>query len=115
MSRQKLGQHFLSNPRILERIAVAACDPAQPLVIEIGPGKGALTEHLLARAERVIAIEIDPKLVEHLLRKFSGQPRLEIVAADALAIDLVQWGPAVITGNLPYYAATPLLERVVTL
>ena len=50
MSRQKLGQHFLASRPILERIARSACPPGQPLVIEIGPGKGALTEHLLERA-----------------------------------------------------------------
>ena len=111
MARQKLGQHFLSSPGILERIAVAACPPGQPLVIEIGPGKGALTEHLLARAERVVAIEIDPAMVEHLRRTFAGEPRLEIVEADALTVDLASWGPAAVTGNLPYYVATPILER----
>lgn len=112
MARQKLGQHFLSSPGILERIAAAACPPGQPLVIEIGPGKGALTGHLLARARRVVAIEIDPAMVAHLRRAFASEPRLEIVEADALQVDLTRWGPAVVTGNLPYYVATPILERV---
>ena len=111
MARQKLGQHFLSSSGILERIAAAACPPGQPLVIEIGPGKGALTEHLLARAQRVVAVEIDPAMVEHLRHAFAGEPRLEIVEADALQIDLARWGPAAVTGNLPYYVATPILER----
>lgn len=110
MSRQKFGQHFLIKGSILERIAVAACPAPEPLVIEIGPGRGALTDRLLARAARVIAIEIDPYLVEHLRRKFSGDARLAIIQADALATDLAQWGPAVVAGNLPYYAATPILE-----
>src|SRR5690242_8226617 len=112
MARQKLGQHFLSSPGILERIAAAACPPGQPLVIEIGPGKGALTRHLLGRARSVVAIEIDPAMVEHLRRAFAGEPRLEIVEADALRADLTAWGSAAITGNLPYYVATPILERV---
>jgi 16S rRNA (adenine1518-N6/adenine1519-N6)-dimethyltransferase len=112
MARQKLGQHFLSSPGVLERIAVGACPPGQSLVIEIGPGKGALTRHLLARAKRVVAIEIDPAMVEHLRRAFPGEPRLEIVEADALQVDFTRWGPAAITGNLPYYVATPILERV---
>ena len=113
MSRQRLGQHFLNNPSILERIAVAACAPGEPLVIEIGPGKGALTERLLARARRVVAIEIDPALVSGLRQRFAGEPRLEIVASDALDTDLGQWGPAVLCGNLPYYAATAIVERAV--
>jgi 16S rRNA (adenine1518-N6/adenine1519-N6)-dimethyltransferase len=112
MARQKLGQHFLSSSSVLERIAVAACTPDEPLVIEIGSGKGALTAHLLKRARRVVAIEIDGVMVAHLRRKFVDEPRLEIVPADALTVDLTQWGPAAITGNLPYYIATAILERV---
>jgi 16S rRNA (adenine1518-N6/adenine1519-N6)-dimethyltransferase len=115
MSRQKLGQHFLTNRRILERIAAAACPPGQPLVIEIGAGRGALTEHLLARAARVVAVEIDTALVERLRRRFAGEGRIEIIQADALTADLAHWGPAVLAGNLPYYIATPLVERAITL
>ena len=115
MSRQRLGQHFLASRSVLERIAAAACAPDQPLVIEIGPGQGALTEHLLARARRVVAIEIDSGLVAYLRRKFAAEPRLEFLRADALQVDLAQWGPAVIAGNLPYYVATPIIERVVTI
>lgn len=112
MARQRLGQHFLTSARILERIAEAACPQHEPLVIEIGPGKGDLTERLLARAGRVIAVEIDPKLAEHLRLRFAAEPRLSIVPADALETDLLAWGPGVIAGNLPYYAATPIIERV---
>ena len=112
MARQRLGQHFLSSRPVLERIAAAACAPGQPLVIEIGPGKGALTAHLLARARRVVVIEIDPAMVDHLRQTFAHEPRLEIIAADALQADFSQWGPAAFTGNLPYYVATPILERV---
>ena len=111
MSRQKLGQHFLHDPGILARIAAAACAVDEPLTIEIGPGQGALTAHLMERARRVVAIEIDPELVRHLRRRFADRPGLEIVAGDAREIDLTQWGPAVLAGNLPYYAATPILER----
>ncbi|PYT27731.1 MAG: ribosomal RNA small subunit methyltransferase A [Acidobacteria bacterium] len=123
MSRQKLGQHFLVKTSILDRIAKAACPelPAgsekqkEPLVVEIGPGKGALTARLLDRAERVIAIEIDSAMLEHLAGKFSGNSRLTLVHADALDLNLGQWGRAVITGNLPYYAATPIIEKTLQL
>jgi len=120
VSRQRLGQHFLVKGSILERIARAACPDGEPperapLVIEIGPGRGALTERLLARAERVVAIEIDPALVEVVRGKFQGEPRLSVVEADALDTDLSQWGPAAIAGNLPYYAATPIIEKVLAL
>ena len=110
MSRQKLGQHFLIRGSILERIAAAVCPAPTPLVIEIGPGRGALTEKLLKRAERVVAIELESFLVDHLRQKFAGDPRLEIVHADVLATDLAQWGPAPLVGNLPYYITSPILE-----
>ena len=81
-------------------------------MIEIGPGRGALTTKLLARAARVVAIELDARLVEHLRRKFAAEPRLEILHQDVLETDLAQWGPAPIAGNLPYYISSPILERV---
>ncbi len=111
MSRARLGQHFLIRGRTLERIAAAACPSSEPLVVEIGPGKGALTRHLLRRCARLIAIEIDPVLAAELRARFAAEPKLEIVHADALQLDWAQWGPAVVAGNLPYYAATPILEQ----
>jgi len=87
----------------------------QDLVVEIGPGRGALTEKLLKRAARVVAVEVDPLLVEHLHTRFGAEPRLEIVCADALETDLAQWGRAPIAGNLPYYIASPILEKVLLL
>ena len=111
MARQKFGQHFLVRGSLLERIARAACPSTERLVVEIGPGRGALTQKLLERSERVVAIEIDPFLVEHLRRKFAAEPRLEVVEADVLATDLAQWGTNPIAGNLPYYIASPIIER----
>jgi 16S rRNA (adenine1518-N6/adenine1519-N6)-dimethyltransferase len=97
---------------VLERIAAAACPAPADLVVEIGPGRGALTTKLLARAARVVAIEVDARLVEHLRQKFPAEPRLEILHQDVLETDLAQWGPAPIAGNLPYYISSPILERV---
>jgi 16S rRNA (adenine1518-N6/adenine1519-N6)-dimethyltransferase len=111
VSRQKLGQHFLIRGSILERIAAAVCPADTDLAIEIGPGRGALTEKLLKRAARVIAIELDPYLVEHLRQKFASEPRLQVIHADVLATDLTQWGPAPVAGNLPYYITSPILEQ----
>jgi len=113
--RPKLGQHFLSRGSILERIAAAACPARQELVVEIGPGRGSLTEKLLQRAARVVAVEVDPLLVESLRLKFASEPRLEIVCADVLETDLAQWGCVTIAGNLPYYIASPILEKVLPL
>ena len=111
--RQKLGQHFLIKGSVLDRIAAAACPDPEDLVIEIGPGRGALTGRLQRRAARVVAIELDPFLVEHLRRKFAGREGLEVVHADVLETDLEQWGCAAIAGNLPYYIASPILEKTV--
>jgi len=113
--RPKLGQHFLVKGSVLERIAALVCPTREDLVIEIGPGRGALTEKLLKRAGRVVAIEVDPYLVEHLRARFAAEPRLEIVHSDVLETDLTQWGRAPIAGNLPYYITSPILEKAATL
>ena len=81
-------------------------------MIEIGPGKGALTQALLGRARRVAAIEVDPYLIHYLRQKFRDEARLEIVDGDVLKTDLSAWGPAAIAGNLPYYITSPILDRV---
>lgn len=122
---QRFGQHFLARKSILDRIA-AACEPdpskaAAATIIEIGPGRGALTESLLAGPARVIAIEVDPVLVHYLQQKFR-EPieagRLSLIQADVLKTDLAELAspqPAVIAGNLPYYITSPILERVFAL
>jgi 16S rRNA (adenine1518-N6/adenine1519-N6)-dimethyltransferase len=110
VARQKLGQHFLIKGRILDRIARAACPEREELVIEIGPGRGALTRKLLERADRVVAIELDFELANYLRDKFADEPRLEVVEGDVLETGIARWGPAVLAGNLPYYVATPIIE-----
>jgi 16S rRNA (adenine1518-N6/adenine1519-N6)-dimethyltransferase len=113
---RRLGQHFLNRQSILDRIATAACgEERAPLVIEIGPGRGALTAPLLERADKVVAIEVDPVLVLYLRQKFRDAieaGRLELIEGDVLKIPLDRWGPAVIAGNLPYYVTSPILDRV---
>lgn len=109
---QKLGQHFLISDSILERIASAACPTPAELVIEIGPGRGALTEKLLQHERHVIAIEVDGAMVAALRARFAGHPRLEIIHHSVLDVDLAQWGPVPIAGNLPYYIPSPILEKV---
>jgi 16S rRNA (adenine1518-N6/adenine1519-N6)-dimethyltransferase len=112
LARQKLGQHFLVKGRVVERIAQAACGGGlpekAPLVVEIGPGRGALTEKLLERADCVAAIELDRELAEYLRSKWPG---LELLEANALEVDWSRWGAGVLTGNLPYYIATPIISR----
>ena len=102
---------------ILERIAAVPepCPEKSGTVIEIGPGRGALTSQLLARADRVIAIEIDPVLVQYLRAEFRDEPRLTLVEADVLKADLTQWGTATVAGNLPYYITSPILEKTLAM
>jgi 16S rRNA (adenine1518-N6/adenine1519-N6)-dimethyltransferase len=112
---RRLGQHFLFRKSILDRIAEAACGDRVPRVIEIGPGKGALTESLLTRADKVVAIEVDPHLVHYLQQKFReciDQGHLEVIEGDVLSTD---FSGAVIAGNLPYYITSPILEKVFAL
>ena len=110
---RRLGQHFLIRQSILERIAAAACPENTPTVIEIGPGKGALTAHLAEAAERVIAIEVDSVLVQYLRSKFRGQPRIEIIEGDILKSDFTKWGSVAVAGNLPYYITSPIIDKVI--
>lgn len=84
-------------------------------MLEIGPGKGALTKHLLPRADRLVAIELDAALADGLRVAFAAAPNFELVESDVLAVDLAQWGPAVVAGNLPYYITSPIIEKVLAL
>jgi 16S rRNA (adenine1518-N6/adenine1519-N6)-dimethyltransferase len=112
---RRFGQHFLIRQAILERIAEAVSAEGEALVVEIGPGKGALTASLLRRARRVIAIEVDPLMTTRLRERFYNDPRLELVESDVLQVDLTQWGPTVIAGNLPYYITSPIIERILSM
>jgi 16S rRNA (adenine1518-N6/adenine1519-N6)-dimethyltransferase len=112
---RRLGQHFLVRQEILERIAKSACTEPTDIVIEIGPGRGALTSHLLAHLAHVVAIEIDPVLVQYLRAKFRDEPRLTLIESDVLKADLTQWGPVTVVGNLPYYIASPIIGKTLAL
>lgn len=113
MARKSLGQHFLSDPGILRRIADALPAPAGDTVLEIGPGHGALTRELLARGYRVVAIERDRDLVPELARRF---PSLNLVEGDALDVDwpaVAGVGPGThwwVIGNIPYNITSPLID-----
>ncbi len=112
---RKLGQHFLVRKATLARIADETCPADCETVVEIGPGKGALTEFLLERARRVIAIEVDPALASHLWERFPGVSALEVLNADVLKTNLSQWGPMSVAGNLPYYITSPIIEKTLAL
>jgi 16S rRNA (adenine1518-N6/adenine1519-N6)-dimethyltransferase len=111
---KRLGQHFLLDPAILRRIALAAGPLEGATVLEVGPGPGGLTRALLAAgAARVVAVERDPRCIAALAELVAaGAGRLELVEADALAFPiegLAPPGALVIVANLPYNIGTELL------
>lgn len=110
-TRKSLGQHFLTDRRILTRIADALKLTGTETVLEIGPGRGALTEILAERAGRLIAIEYDRALAELLRERFAKRSHVLIAEADVLDTDLgaLAAGPYVLIGNVPYYITTPIL------
>jgi 16S rRNA (adenine1518-N6/adenine1519-N6)-dimethyltransferase len=109
--RKRFGQHFLRDRGVLARIADALALTGSETVVEIGPGRGALTDLLAARARRLIAIEIDRDLAAHLRTRYADRPHVEVVEADVLQVDLgALAGPDwVLAGNVPYYITTPIL------
>lgn len=126
--RPKLGQNFLSDTRAAEKIVAALGDISQRVVIEIGPGKGALTQHLVDEAGHLVAIELDRVLGAQLRMKYANRSNLEIVEGDVLAIDFLSLmrrdrrtsgdihpganEKAVVVGNLPYYITSPILMHL---
>jgi len=119
-ARKRWGQHFLASPAIAERIVEAARVGPEDLVLEIGPGEGALTRPLAERARAVVAVEIDPLRAEALAEEFGGSDRVRIFCGDALERPFSRWlaaagceGPATLVANLPYNAATPILTAAI--
>jgi 16S rRNA (adenine1518-N6/adenine1519-N6)-dimethyltransferase len=113
---RRLGQHFLSDPRILGRIVDALELTPGETVIEVGPGRGSLTTELLARGAQVVAIEKDRELAEQLRSQVSGVG-CQVVTGDALRLDwheLQSRHRVKIVGNIPYYITSPLLEKALT-
>src|SRR3954471_13541151 len=88
--RKSLGQHFLKDRAILERIADAAELTGAETLIEIGPGRGSLTDILVERAARLVAVEYDRALAAQLRVRYATRPHVEIVQADVLTVDLAQ-------------------------
>jgi 16S rRNA (adenine1518-N6/adenine1519-N6)-dimethyltransferase len=113
--RKRLGQSFLEDMNIVHRI-VALAEPAEgETIVEIGAGLGLITEDLAKRAGRVIAIEVDPRLVAVLRERFIGQDRVEVVEMDVLKYDFssVCAGERIkVVGNIPYHISSPILFRL---
>jgi 16S rRNA (adenine1518-N6/adenine1519-N6)-dimethyltransferase len=112
--RKRFAQHFLTDGATLDRIVEGLALVPGTTVVEIGPGRGALTDRLARAAGRVIAVEIDRDLVALLRDRYAGLPGVDVVEGDALEVpwDVLSGGPYVLAGNLPYYITTPLIFRV---
>ncbi len=113
--RKGWGQHFLCDPAVAHRIVETADVGPQSVVLEIGPGLGALTDELAGRAGRLYLVEVDPTLAARLAARYAENPRVRTVAGDVLAVDLetLVTEPAVTAvGNLPYNIAIPILFRL---
>jgi 16S rRNA (adenine1518-N6/adenine1519-N6)-dimethyltransferase len=110
---KRLGQNFLIDPNIVRKIVAVAELKAGDHVLEIGPGRGILTEALCHAAGRVTAVEVDSRLHAYLETRQSELPNVELVCEDALAypIENLPMG-TVVVANLPYYISTPLLFRL---
>jgi len=117
-AKRRYGQHFLHDRGTIERI-VRAIGPARgDRIVEVGPGRGAITAKLLASVGSLDAIEIDPDVVPRLTERCAGLGELRVHLADALEFDfraLRGDGPALrLVGNLPYNVSTPLLFHFVS-
>ena len=109
--RKRLGQHFLIDRTTLVRIADALGPAANDIVVEIGPGRGALTDLLSQRAKRVIAIELDRDLVPYLRARYREAGNVEVIERDVLDVNLgdLAGSEFLLAGNVPYYITTPIL------
>jgi 16S rRNA (adenine1518-N6/adenine1519-N6)-dimethyltransferase len=109
--RKRFGQHFLRDAGALGAIVEALGPIDDRTVVEVGPGRGALTDRLAERAGRLVAIELDRDLAHHLRDRYADRPTVTVVEADVLTVPLAEVaGPGyVLVGNVPYYITTPIL------
>ena len=128
VKKPRLGQNFLADVGAAEKIVDALGDVSDSVVVEIGPGKGALTQALARRAKRLIAVELDRMMSAELRFKYRLQPQVEIIEADVLKLDFrtvlnrtigplndlrpLKPSPARVVGNLPYYITSDILLRL---
>lgn len=118
--RKSLSQSFLVDPAVLGRIADSLAPGEGEAVVEIGAGAGFLTEQLLERGARVFAVEVDRSMADVLEAELGGNPRLEVMNDDALAVDTgdlarrAGQAKCAVIGNLPYHVATPVIFHLLS-
>jgi len=118
LARKRFGQHFLHDRGVLDRIVQEIAPQPEQALVEIGPGRGALTERLIGRTRSFDAVEIDRDLVTHLRSHFGAAPGFHLHTADALEFDFAALAATRpphrlrVIGNLPYNISTPLLFHI---
>lgn len=118
-AKRSLGQNFLVDENLQRKIVAAVDAPPGAEVLEIGPGRGALTRHLAGRVRRLVLVELDDDLARELAERYAGREDVQVVHADVLEVDLAGLcddpSELLVVGNIPYNITTPiafkLLER----
>ena len=115
--KKKLGQNFLQDPAILDKIVRAAGVTEKDTVLEIGPGLGSLTRHLAAAAKEVLAVEIDRDLIPPLKASLSGYANTTVIQGDMLKIspsEIINAPEYLVVANIPYYITSALLRHLLS-
>lgn len=116
--KKSLGQNFLRDESVIDRIVAALDLMEDETIVEIGPGEGALTKRLIETGAKVVAIEIDRELVPVLQTQLLNNPNFRVIESDVLEIDFATFidnnkaGKTKLVGNLPYYISTAILQKL---
>lgn len=117
--KRSLGQNFLVDPNLQRKVVGAVGAGEDEPVLEIGPGRGALTGHLVARRVTLTAVELDDALAEALTLRYEDDRRVTVVHGDILSLELpaltADWARTVVVGNIPYNITTPIVFRLLRL
>ena len=121
-ANKSLGQNFLINSEVVEKIIESSEISDKDMVIEIGPGLGTLTKYLLEKARKVLCVELDSKMIRILQERFSKYENFELINADILKVDLNEIicenkrtgkiKDVKVVANLPYYITTPIIMKL---
>ena len=109
--KKQFGQNFLIQKSAITAIVKAALESSAPCLLEVGPGPGVLTGHLLADGRPLWAVDLDPEVIALLAQRFRDMAQFRLVQGDAVTVALPEGGPFSVVGNLPYNAATAILTR----
>lgn len=114
--KRSLGQNFLVDPNLQRKIVEAVGGNAEDVVLEIGPGRGALTDHLAGRVARLVLVELDDGLATALTERYAGRSDVHVVHGDVLQVPLAEHVPDMtvtkVVGNIPYNITTPIIFRL---